>query len=897
MPDWAREVRTRLAPLQLSSERELEIIDELSQHLEDRWQELMAGGASREEATCLALAEFTAPDALARRMASLRQSHVTPTVILGAPSTHLLSDAWRDFRYTLRMVSRQPGFASLVILTLTLGIGASTSMFSVVNGVLLEPLPYAEPERLVWIFGAFRGSDSAAVSPPDFLDYRRRNDVFERLGAMAIAPEAVTVGGATTPARMQASRVSAGLMSALGTAPTAGRDFVTGEEIAGAAPVIVSHRLWEDRFNGAPDVIGRSIVVDDRARTIVGVMPAGFVLPYDAFIRLTEPVDLFLPIAFDDPDAQMRRFHSLRLIGRLKADVSLTEAQAQMDVIARQLAAGYPENDTWHLRLLPLHERIAGAVRPVLLILMAAVTLLLLVACANVASLLLARASTREHELAVRGALGASRARIVRQLWTEGLVLSLAGAGAGLVVTGWTIVWLKRVAPARFPRVEAIALEPRVAAFALAVAVLTTVLFALAPAVHAARGGTAAALRPGRIATRDRSRRLGQRVLVVGQLAMSVILLATAALLVRSFVNLVSTDVGFNSAGVMLTPLPLPPERYETDQKVDAYYAALLERLTATPGIEAAALSTAPPIVGATDAIVYREGRPPATTEDQRYAQIRRIQGDYFGALGIRLTSGRTFDDLRDRSGAADVAIISQRTARDFFGADDPIGRRLVIDLGNRVAAEVVGVTADVRVFGQANEPPPLVYLHARQHPTSYTQVIVRSAGAPTEVASAIRRHVQALDPALAVSRVVQMPALLADSVAQPRFAMLLIGSFAVLAVVLTLVGLYGTLAYLVTRRQREIGIRLAVGATRGQILQLVIRQGALLIATGIPIGLLASLLTSRLASALLFNVRPADPQVLASVTVALAVASFAAVLVPAIRATRVEPLMTLRGE
>ena len=896
MPEWSGEVRRRLAPLRLSPVREREIVDELSQHLEDRWQELIAGGASPDDAARLALTEFTDADALARRMAPLRQSRVTPVVSLGAPSTHVLSDAWRDLRYTLRVVSRQPGFASLVVLTLTLGIGASTSMFSVVSGVLLKPLPYAEPEGLVWMFGAFRGGDSAAVSPPDFLDYRRRNDVFERIGAMEIAPAAVTVGGAT-PARIHASRVSAGLMTTLGTAPIAGRDFTAEDEIAGAGPVIVSHRLWHDRFGGSPGAIGQSLVVDDRVLTIVGVMPAGFVLPYDSFIRLTEPVDLFLPIAFDEVDAQVRRFHSLRLIGRLKPGVSLTAAQAQMDVIARQLAAAYPENDTWHVRLLPLHERIVGAVRPVLLILMAAVTLLLLVACANVASLLLARASTREHELAVRGALGASRARIVRQLLMEGFALSLAGAGTGLAMTWWTIAVLKRFGPARFPRLEAIALEPRVVAFALAAAALTTVLFALAPAIHAARGGTAAALRPGRAATRDRSRRLGQGALVVGQLAVSVILLAGAAVLVRSFLQLVSTDVGFNPAGLMLTPLPLPPERYPTNEKLDAYYSALLERLVGTPGIEAAALCTAPPLLGATDASVHREGRPPATIADQQFAQIRRIQGDYFGTLGIRLASGRTFDDRRDRTGAPDVAIISERTAREWFGADNPIGRRLVIDLGHRVSAEVVGVTADVRVFGQANEAPPVVYLHARQQATSYMQVIVRSAAATRDVASAIRRHVQALDPALAVSRVVQMDAVLDDSVAEPRLSMLLIGSFAVMAAVLTLVGLYGTLAYLVTRRQREIGIRLAVGATRSQIRRLVIRQGAVLVAVGIPIGLVASLFTARLASSLLFEVRPADPLVLASVTIVLAAGSFAAVLVPAIRATRVEPLTTLRGE
>jgi putative ABC transport system permease protein len=626
-------------------------------------------------------------------------------------------------------------------------------------------------------------------------------------------------------------------------------------------------------------------------------MAAGVVGAYDSFIPQTDPVDLFLPFAFDDPEAQVRRFHFLRLIGRLKPDVSLTEAQAQMDVIARQLANAYPENDTWRLRLLPLHERVVGAIRPVLVILFAAVTLLLLVAGANVASLLLARASTREHELAVRSALGASRARVVRQLMMEGLVLSLAGAGAGLVLTWWTIAWLKRVGLAGVPRLDAIALNPRVALFALATAVLTAIVFGLAPAIHAARGGTAAVLRPGRSATRDRSRSLGQRVLVVGQLVLSVVLLVGAALLTRSFVRLVSRDVGFDAAGIMLAPIPLPEERYKTDARRDAYYSALLERLQATPGIEAVSLATVPPLVGANDTYVYPEGHPPASAREQRFAQIRHVQGDYFGTLGIRLTAGRAFDDLRDRSGAADVAIISERAARDLFGAENPLGRRLVIDLGGRIAAEIIGVTADVRVFGQANASPPLVYVPARQHPVSSTYVIVRSAAVPGDVASAIRRHAQALDPALAVSRMVQMETLLADSVAQPRFSMLLIGSFSLMAVVLTLVGLYGTLAYLVSRRRREIGIRLAVGATPAAIRHLVLRQGVVLIAVGIPIGLLASRFTSRLASSLLVQIDPSDPPVLASVAVALTVAALAAVLVPAIRASRVEPLTTLRGE
>ena len=803
----------------------------------------------------------------------------------------------RDLHYAFRVIRRQPLFAALVIATLTLGIGASTGMFSVVNGVLLKPLPYGDPDRLVWMYGSFRGSDSAAVSPPDFVDYRHRTEVFERLGAMQISPGSVTVSGSGAPVRLRAARVSAELISTLGVIPTLGRDFSRADETAGSGAIIISHRLWQERFGSASDAVGRSIVVDGRPHTVAGVMPPGFTLPYDSFIRLTEPVDLYLPLALDEADAQIRRFHSLRLIGRLKGGALLSHAQSQMDVIARQLEATYPENETWRLRLVPLTERIVGGVRPVLQILMAAVTLLMLVSCANVASLLLARASARELELALRGALGATRGSIVRQLLVEGLTLSLAGAVGGLLLTRWTIQALKRIGPAQFPRLDGISLDPAVVLFALAAAAVTTVMFALAPAIHAARGDVAAAIRPARAVTQDRQRRLGQRVLVIAQISVSMVLLSGAALLVRGFLRLVAIDPGFTASDVTVTPLPLPDDRYGEAARIDHVYGALLERLTGSAGIETAALATAPPLAGANDTVVYREGRSPMTASDRRFAQIRRIHGPYFGTLGIPIVAGRPFDDRGDRAGVGEVAIVSVRLAREHFGSEDVVGQRVVVDLGEPVTAEVIGVAADVRIFGQANDAPPMVYLHARQHPSTYMQVIVRASLPPGDVATAIRRHLQTLDPVLAPGRTERMETLLADTVAQPRFAMLLIGSFAALALTLTLVGLYGTLAYLVSQRQREFGIRLAMGATRGLIRRMVFRQGLALIACGITAGVVLSLFTSRFASVFLLNVEGSDPLVLAGVAALLAVTSLAAMLVPAQRAASVEPLAALRAD
>jgi putative ABC transport system permease protein len=410
-------------------------------------------------------------------------------------------------------------------------------------------------------------------------------------------------------------------------------------------------------------------------------------------------------------------------------------------------------------------------------------------------------------------------------------------------------------------------------------------------------GDVASAIRPARAATGDRHRRFGQQALVVAQISVSVVLLAGAAVLIRGFVRLVAIDSGFTASDVTVTPLPLPAARYDSDATIDAFYVALFERLRATPGFAAVSLGTGPPLMGANDTAVYREGRPPATPRDRRFAQIRRVQGNYFAALGIPIVAGRAFDDQIDRAGRHDVAIVSRRMARDHFDTEDVVGQRVVIDLGASVTAEIVGVAGDVRIFGQANEAPPMIYVPARQHPIGYLQAIVKAAVPAGDVASTIRRQVQALDSALAPGATERMEALVADSVAQPRFAMLLIGSFAGLALTLTLVGLYGTLAYLVSQRQREFGIRIAMGATRGTIRRMVLGQGLALIACGIPAGVLLSLLTSRFASALLLNVRGPDPLVLAAVAALLALISIAAMLGPAHRAAGAEPLTALRAE
>jgi putative ABC transport system permease protein len=802
-----------------------------------------------------------------------------------------------DIRYAFRLVARKPGFASVVVATLALGIGGATAMFSIVHGVLLEPLPYREPDRLVWMFGSFRGSDTAAVSPPDFLDYRSEQRTFSSIAAMTIAPSGVTVAGAGGPERLLAGRTTAAMLTTLGVRPALGRDFQTTDESLSAPRVaIISDRLWQERFARARDVVGQTIVVDRRAHAIVGVLPAGFELPFDPFIQLSGPLDLLLPFPFDAEEATVRRFHFLRAIGRLAPARTLSEAQRHMDVIARRLEQAYPENETWRLRLLPLHERLVGQVRPALLMLLAAVGLLLLIACANVMSLLLAMATTRQSEIAVRAALGASRGRIVRQLLTEGLVLALLGGTAGLALASWIVGVVKRAAPASIPRLEGVGIDPVVVGFSAGIACVATLVFALAPAVRIVRSSDASRMKEGARGADGSERASLRRGLVVTQIALSLALLVGAGLLARSLARLQAVEVGFAS-DVLLAAIALPAEVYGSLDEVEGFFTALSERLNGLPGVEAAALATSPPLAGANDTSVYPEGEPPAAPADRRFAQIRWVQGDYFGALAIPVLRGRVFDDRADGPGAPPVVVISRAMAEKFFPGKDPIGERLVVDLQDAVTVEVAGVVGDARVFGQAEDAPAMLYMSSRQFPTNYMHLIVRTAAASAGMGASIRGTVQALDPALSIARLESMRDLLRDSVAQPRLRTILVAAFAAVALVMSLTGVYGIVAFTVGQRTREIGIRLALGATGHEVVRMIMRQGAVVVGLGLLVGLALAFGASRLLASLLYEMGPNDPLVFTIVPLAVGAAALMAAALPARRAARIEPVRALRSE
>lgn len=801
-----------------------------------------------------------------------------------------------DARYALRLARRGPGFAAVVIATLGLGIGAATAMFSIVNGVLLKALPYAEPERLVYGFGAFRQSDSAAVSPMDFLDYRERNDAFDAFGAMMIGASEVVTAGSQGPERLRAATLTSGVITALGVPPLAGRDFTRDEErYAGPQSILISERVWRDRFASSPEALGQAITVDGRPRTIVGVMPAAFKLPYSPGIDGS--VDLYLPFPFDVEEARVRGYHFVRVVGRMKPGLSLAAVQQHMDGIARQLEQEYPEtNETWHLRLLPLQEQIVGGVRDTLTVMMIAVLLVLLIACANVAGLLVARAASRQGEVAVRRALGAPRARIVRQFLMEGAIFAAAGCAAGLCLALWIIGLVRRASPGNIPRLDEVAVDPTVVIFCAAAGMGTTLLFALLPALQASGRAHVAAIRDGARTSGSRAASRLRGLLVAGQVALATLLLVGAGLLTRSFVELTSVETGFAVDDVLVARLALPPQQYETQADVDRFFTELLSRLSAVPGIAAASLATTPPLTGGNDITTYPEGQPPRTQADRRFSQVRWVQGAYFDAAGIPLLKGRAFDDARDSASGPFTAVLSRAMADAYFQGADPIGRRIVADFNDPVVAEVIGVVGDARIFGRDSEPPDVIYLAARQMPTNFQSIVARTSISATDLAPVLRAKVRELDPTLALGRVETMRSLLDESVARPRFRMGLIVSFAAVALVLTLVGLYGTVAYAVSQRAREIGIRFALGAQARSVVGLVVRQGAWFVALGCAVGLAVALAASRVLQEMLFQVTPRDFVVFMGVPLVVAAVALAAMLAPARRASKVDPVSVLRA-
>ncbi|MDQ3803685.1 MAG: ABC transporter permease [Acidobacteriota bacterium] len=875
----------RLRALRDSDAVHREIDEELQFHIDMRAEENVRRGMTPAEA---------------RRAAEERFGHRLriKEMSYGVRGGGWLETLWQDLRYAARTLRTRPGFAAVAVLTLALGIGANTAIFSVVNAVLLRPLPYEDPERIVRIGGTNqrRGAALGSFSPQDFFDWRERANVFEALAAYDGWSPSLT--GAGEPERVEAARVSPGFFGVLKVSPALGRDFLPAEEQRGNhLSVILSHPFWQRRFGGDPRVIGRSLTLNGHGYTVVGIMPAGFAGP-----KFTggdfEQAELWAPFA-PDLSQWTRDGRSVdAAIARLKPGVSLAQAQAELDAIAAQLQRQYPDTNAGiGAAAASLHEQAVGAIRPALLTFLVAVGLVLLIACANVANLLLARAAARQKEIAVRMALGAGRARIVRQLLTESVLLAGLGGAAGLLLALWATSLLVALGSDAIPRPDEIAVDARVLGFTLGVSLLTGIAFGLAPALAASRPDLNETLKEGgRSQTFGRGRKRVRGVLVVSEVALSLLLLIGAGLLVKSFVRLRRVDPGFDPRHVLTMNAFLPGARYPEEWQHAAFFEKVLERVRALPGVESASVVSNLPVSGNYDRIsLYVEGQTPAAREDIPDAERYMVDAEYFKTMRIPLLGGRPFND-RDTAEAPPVVIVNESVARRFWPGESAVGKRVRTD-PSRPWLTVVGVVGEVRHYSLEAAPNMQLYLPHRQVPSQVMTFAVRSAGDPGAQAAAVRGQVWAVDKDQPVYDVRTMGQLLSESLAQRRFTMLLVGVFAGVALLLAAVGLYGVMNYAVAQRTHEIGIRMALGAQRGDVLRIMLGQGMALTLGGVGLGLVAAAGLTRVLESLLYGVSALDPAVFAGVTFILIAVAFLACCIPARKATRVDPIVALRYE
>jgi putative ABC transport system permease protein len=793
------------------------------------------------------------------------------------------------------MLVKTPGFTLVAILALALGIGANTAIFSVVNGVLLRPLPLTDPDRLVWAQGADlkTGEQGGKISPPDFLDYREQNRVFEHFSALQYISFTLT-GDAAEPERVTGARVSADFFETLGIMPVKGRTFLAEEEREGSNRVaIISHGLWQRRFGADPNLVGRTVDLSGQSIVVVGIMPAGFQFPSE--------VEVWSPIPFGGKETTMRRTHFLDAVGRLKPGLTLQDAQADISSVARRLEQQYPETNTnYGMGLTLLPEQIVGEMRRTLFVLLAAVGFVLLIACANVANLSLARGATRGKEIAIRVAMGASRSRVVRQLLTESVLLGALGGVLGLLLAVWGVDMLVSLSPEDLPRVKEVTIDTRVLSFSLLISILTGVLFGLAPALSFSRGGdlNETLKEGGRASGAATGHNRMRSLLVVAEVALSLMLLVGAGLLIKSFLKLSKVETGFDATSVMTMRISLPQTKYTEPQRRAAFYQQLLERTRALPGVEAAGVISELPLSGQNNDTYFTiEGKPPAAPgSEDRLANFRTASPDYFRAMGIPLIRGRFFND-GDREGAPHAVIISETFARRFFPDEDALGKRLTIDLGEPWTGEIVGVVGNIRHFSLATEPFREMYMNIAQTPRGTVNLVVRTRSDPTALTAAIKQEVQGLDRDLPIYNPKTMEQRVSESAAAPRFRTLLLALFAALALVLAAVGIYGVISYSVTQRTHEIGIRMALGAGRRDILKLVVGHGVVLTLIGVAIGLVGAFMLTRIMATFLFGVSATDPLTYTVVSLLLLAVALVACYVPARRAMRVDPMVALRYE
>jgi len=801
----------------------------------------------------------------------------------------------QDLRYAIRRILKSPGFTLVSVITLALGIGANSAIFSVVNGVLLKPLPFKDPDRLVGIYHVSEGRRST-MSGPNFTDVRRLSETLS--DAAAISRYRTILTGQGEPVRLNAADVSAGFFDLLGIRPQLGRGFRAEENLPGSAKVVViADSLWRQNFGRDPQIVGKTITLDGVPREVVGVMPEGFAYPTDRV--------LWTPIEHTPGFvSEQRGAWYLTVIGRTKDGVPVERVRAEVLTLGKQLARQYPDaNEGVNIEAVPLHEATVGNIRKAVLVLLGAVGFVLLIACANVANLLLARAAARETEMAVRTALGAGRFRLIRQLLTESVILSLVGAGLGLLLAVWSVELLIDLQPQGIPRLNDVRVDSTVITFTLALAVLTGLIFGLVPAFQSTRSRLASTLKEGgrgALTTHGGTRMRG--ALVIAEMALAVMLLTGAGLLIRSFVRLASVDPGFHVEQALTFELSLPESRYEQEARQIAFFEQLLPRLRSVPGVQDVGAVLSLPLSGSSLVLTFEvAGRPPVPPAQQPAIQVRVATAEYFRTIGIPLERGRMFNDL-DREGTQPVVLLTQAAVRQYFPNEDPIGKRITLGWGRgpgtpRAGGEVIGVIGDVKNAGLDEADPPQLYLPYRQWPVQSMSVVLKTSIPPASVTDAARREVYAVDGSIPISNLRTLEQIVSRSISQPRFYMTLLAIFASVALLLAAIGIFGVLSYAVSQRTREIGIRMALGARERTVVGLIVRHAMILACAGVVLGVFAAYFLSSTLSTLLYSTTPRDPLTFASVAGLLLLVALFASYIPARRATRVDPIVALRAE
>jgi putative ABC transport system permease protein len=874
---WFYTVPLRLRSIFRRGQVEAELNEELRYHLERQIEVNTAAGMSVEEARYAALRAMHGLDQRKEECRDMRR-------------VRLIEDLWQDFRFSLRSLLKRPGFTAIVLIALGLGIGANTAIFSLVNAVILQPLPYRDPDRLISVYGTRNRSTQGSVGPTDFLDYRSQNKTFEQFAASSSMMLPMNLTGSGEPERLSASAITGNYFDTFGVRPALGRGFsLENEKIGQDHVTVLSHAFWQTRFGGDPNIVNKTINLDGKAYEVLGVMPAEVVLP--------QPAQLWVPLNFDaDPEMKMRNARFLLSIGRLKEGVTLDQAQTDTDLIAAQLEQQYPDSNTgWSLRLIPLREILVGGSRTMLFILFGAVGFVLLIACANVANLLLVRAAARQKEIAMRTALGASRLRIVRQMITESLLLAIFGGAFGALLAVAGVKLLVSLGEDNIPRTANVKIDATVLAFTLIISLATGLLFGLAPAIRAMKENLVDALKDGirggsEATVKNRTRSL----LVVFESAIAVMLLIAAGLLIRSLVALQNVDPGFDPNNVLTLRVDLSRQKYNTPEKASTFFEQLETRVAGLPGVEAVGLITDLPLSGEARDMPYRvEGRP--ATSDTAFVDFRRVNKNYFSAMRIPLRRGRNFTEQEVRQ-SDQAIVVSQAFVDSVFPNEEALGKRLIIWSGIRDEPyEIIAIVGDTRYQSLQGEPSATMYVPTREF--LFVNLVIRTQGDPLSLVGGVRKEVNALDPDQPIAAIRPMTEWVAMSAAGARYRTTLLGLFALLAMILAATGIYGVMSYSVAQRTQEIGVRMALGARPLDVLKLVVRQGMMLALIGAIVGLAGALALTRVMSSLLFGVTERDPITFVAVAALLIVVAFISCFVPAHRATRVDPLIALRCE